>query len=131
MAPTHKQCDAITPTCIFVEVQPNEVSQLQGCAGHWVLAMLLDVRHHVDYVIDGAVICAHRIFKGSEGYGAAVEGQALEGRPLFVLVASELLVLAGCHIPPVLLGAFLTHLAAAVVATGEGAGGAAGAVTSM
>lgn len=130
MPPAHKQFEAITPTSVLVEVEPNEVSQLQGRSSHWVLAMLLDVGHHIDYVIDGPVIRAHRVLKGSEGYGAAVEGQALEGRPLLVLVASKLLVLAGCHIPPVLLRAFLTHLAAAAVGTGTGAGGAAGAVAS-
>lgn len=97
-------------TCIFVEVQSYEVSQLQGGAGDRVLAMLLDVWHDVDDVIHGAILCADRVLKGCEGNGTAVEGQALERCPLLLLVTTPfLLVLLGSEVSPILLAALLAH----------------------
>jgi hypothetical protein len=74
--------------------------------------MLLDVRHDVDNVIYGAIVRAHRILKGRECDCTAVEGQALERCLLALLVPPKLPVLAGCEVPPVLLGSLLPHAAA-------------------
>lgn len=92
-----------------MEVESDEVPQLQRCACHGVLAVLLDVGHDVYDVIHRAVLCAHGVLKGREGDGTAVEGQALEGRAPFFFVAANRRVLAGCEVAPVLLGTLLAH----------------------
>ena len=40
---------------ILVEMQLNDVLQLQGLAGHWVLSELLDVWYNVGDIIHSAV----------------------------------------------------------------------------
>jgi len=110
-----RPCEGLTMrttvlTCVFVEVQSYEISQLQGGASNGVLAMLLDVWHDVDDIIHGAILCADRVLKRCEGDGTAVERQALERRTLLLLVTTPfLLVLLGGEVSPILLAALLAH----------------------
>lgn len=79
------------------QTPPDQVIELHGLPGDRVLVEFLYVGDCMHDVEDRAIDGAHRILKGLEGDGAAVEGQALEwDAPGASLVSAPLLLPLGC-----------------------------------